>query len=176
MLFSALPLAGAFLIEPHRIKDDRGFFARVWCAREAEKNGLSIRVAQCSTSHNTRRGTLRGMHYQVAPYQEAKLVRCTAGAIYDVILDLRKESGTYLRWFAVELSASNRLMLYIPEGCAHGFQTLTDDAEVFYQISEFYEPTASRGVRWDDAAFGIRWPVDSPILSRRDASYTDFTP
>ena len=136
---------------------------------------MAVRVAQCSTSYNARRGTLRGMHYQLPPYEEAKLVRCTAGTIYDVILDLRTGSATFGQWFGVELSAVNRLLLYVPEGFAHGFQTLTDHAEVSYQISEFYEPTAGRGVRWDDPRFGITWPVASPILSPRDASYPDFT-
>lgn len=174
MIFTALPLSGAYLIEPTRIEDERGFFARTWCAREAEQHGLTPCTAQCSLSYNARRGTLRGMHYQIAPHEEAKLVRCTAGAIYDIAVDLRPDSPTYRQWCAAELTAANHLMLYIPEGFAHGFQALTDNSEVFYQISQFYEPSAARGVRWDDPGLAITWPIDHPVISRRDLSYADM--
>jgi len=137
---------------------------------------MTAKLAQCSVSYNASRGTLRGMHFQALPHAEAKLVRVTRGAVYDVALDLRPDSVTYLRWFGAELSAENRQMLYIPEGFAHGFQTLTDEAEVFYQISEFYEPNAGRGVRWNDPAFGIRWPLSEPIMSDRDRNYPDYVP
>ncbi len=174
MIFTALPLGAAFLIEPERYEDHRGFFARTWCARDAAARGLNPCVAQCSVSFNRRRGTLRGMHFQIAPSAEAKVVRCTAGAIYDVILDLRESSATYTQWFATELTAANRSMLYVPEGFAHGFQTLADDSEVFYQISQFFDADASRGLRWNDPAFEIDWPLASPILSAKDAAYPDF--
>lgn len=159
------------MIELQPVEDSRGFFARTWCQREFEAHGLNPGLAQCNTSFNNKKGTLRGMHYQAAPYQEAKLVRCTMGAIYDVIVDLRPDSPTFKQWLAVELTAQNRLMLYIPAGVAHGFQTLQDDTEVFYQMSEFYYSELARGVRWDDPAFGIKWPLPDPILSERDKNY-----
>jgi dTDP-4-dehydrorhamnose 3,5-epimerase len=174
MLFTPLPLAGAFLIETEPHVDSRGIFARMFCAREFAEHGLESRFVQCSVSHNARRGTLRGMHYQVQAQAEAKLVRCTAGAIYDVILDLRRGDGGYGKWTSVVLSAENRNAVYIPRGVAHGFQTLADDSEVFYQISEFYKESAGRGVRWNDPKFGIEWPVPRPVLSDRDASYPDL--
>ena len=176
MIFSPTQLDGVCLIEPERLSDARGFFARTWCQRDFEAHGLSAKLAQCSVSFNAQRATLRGLHFQATPYAEAKLVRVTRGAIYDVALDLRAESSTYLQWFATELSADNRRMLYIPEGCAHGFQTLTDEAEVCYQISENYVPDASRGVRWDDPAFGINWPLSDPSMSDRDRHYPDYEP
>ncbi len=169
-------IPGTFVLEPEPRADARGFFARTWCRREFEAMGLEPRLAQCSVSYNRRAGTLRGMHLQAAPHGEAKLVRCTAGAVFDVVLDLRPDSPAYLRWFGTELSADNRLSLYVPEGVAHGFQTLADGAEVFYQISEEYFPDLARGVRWDDPAFGIRWPLPDPILSPRDRGYPDFRP
>lgn len=162
------------MIEIEPIEDDRGFFARSWCAREFEAHGLNPRLAQCNISFNQRRGTLRGMHYQEQPHAEAKLVRCTRGSIYDVILDLRPGSPTFGAWEAFELSADNRRMVYVPEGFAHGFQTLEDGCEVFYQMSVFYHAPSARGVRWNDPAFGIEWPLDDPIISKRDASYPDF--
>lgn len=174
MIFNATELAGAFLLEWERREDERGFFARTWCETEFREQGLNSRLVQCNASFNRRRGTLRGMHYQSAPYAEAKLVRCTRGALYDVLLDLRPNSPTYLRWIGVELTAENRLSIYIPEGVAHGFQTLTDDSEVFYQMSEFYHPECSHGVRWNDPAFGITWRIPNPILSERDAGYADY--
>jgi dTDP-4-dehydrorhamnose 3,5-epimerase len=176
MIFSATHLAGAFIIEPERLADRRGFFARTWCQREWESHGLDARLAQCSISFNTKRGTLRGMHYQAAPYAEAKLVRCTAGAIYDVIIDLRRESTTFKQHIAIELSAENRIMLYIPPGFAHGFQTLADNTEVFYQMSEFYAPEYAQGVRWNDPAFGIQWPDHERTIIERDQQYADFRP
>lgn len=171
MKFIETKLKGACIIEPERLEDERGFFARSFCQNEFEAHGLNPRVVQCNISYNKREGTLRGMHYQVAPMAEAKLVRCTRGAIYDVIIDLRPESPTYCQWVPVELTADNRCMLYIPEGFAHGFQTLEDDTEVFYQMSEFYTPDCVRGVRWDDPAFGIEWHLSNRIISKKDMSY-----
>jgi dTDP-4-dehydrorhamnose 3,5-epimerase len=167
-------VAGAFVVDLETFADDRGFFARVWCARELGERGLESRLAQCSTSFNRRKGTLRGMHYQIAPHAEAKLVRCIRGAIHDVVVDLRRESPTFRRWDAVELTAENRRGLYIPPGCAHGFQTVADDSEVLYFISEFHAPDAARGARWNDPAFAIEWPLPDPILSERDRTYPDF--
>jgi len=172
--FTETTLKGAFVIEPDRIEDERGFFARTFCRHEFEAPGLNPDLVQCSVSFNLKRGTLRGMHYQVAPHAETKLVRCTRGAIYDVIVDLRTQFRTFRQWVAVELSANNRLMLYIPEGLAHGFQTLQDETEVFYQMSEFYSPEHARGVRWNDDAFRISWPIVDPIISNKDRSYPDF--
>jgi dTDP-4-dehydrorhamnose 3,5-epimerase len=176
VIFTATPLAGASLVELERREDERGFFARTWCRREFEAHGLDGGLVQCSLSRNRRRGTLRGMHWQAPPHGEAKLVRCTRGAIWDVIIDLRPDSPTYTKHFAAELTAETGRALYIPEGFAHGFLTLADDVDVFYQMSAFYEPSAARGVRWNDPAFGIAWPVVEPILHPRDASYPDFTP
>lgn len=175
MKFTTTPIAGVWLVEMERSEDDRGWFARSWCAGEFVAHGLSTAFSQSSTSFNRRRGTLRGMHYQVAPHAEAKLVRCTRGAMYDVALDLRPSSPTFCKWFAAELTADNGRALYIPEGCAHGFQTLADDTEVLYQIAGEYHPASGRGVRWDDAAFGIQWPLLEPQISDRDQNYVDFT-
>ena len=152
----------------------RGFFARTWCRREIEQLGLCADIAQCSISVNLRKGTLRGMHLQGPPHEETKIVRCVKGAIFDVVLDLRRDSPTFLRWHGVELSSANRLALYIPAGCAHGFQTLDDDCEVAYQISEFYHPECSRPVRWNDRAFGIEWPLPVTVMSAADRTYPDF--
>lgn len=174
MIFRETPLAGCFMVEPERIEDERGFFARTWCAQEFAAHGLNASLAQCSVSYNQRRGTLRGMHFQASPHGEDKLVRCTAAAVYDVVVDLRPESATRTHWFGIELSAGNRCMLYVPRGFAHGFLTLTDGAEVFYQISQCYVPEAARGVRWNDPAFAIRWPAEPEVISRRDQQYPDF--
>jgi dTDP-4-dehydrorhamnose 3,5-epimerase len=175
MIFNETKLKGAYLIETEPLEDDRGFFARTFCREEFKKYGLNANVAQCNLSYNRKKGTLRGMHYQVAPREEAKLVSCISGAIYDVIVDLRADSTTYCEWLAVELNGRGyRRMLYIPEGFAHGFQTLEDNSEVFYQISEYYAPEYARGIRWNDPAFGIQWPEDQRILSERDRSYPDF--
>ncbi len=161
-------------IDLEKIDDERGYFARTWCRREFEKHGLNANLAQCSTSFNPRNGTLRGMHYQAAPYSEAKLVRCTRGAVYDVIIDLRPHSNTFRQWSALQLSAENGKMVYIPEGCAHGFLTLKEDTELFYQISDFYNPDAGRGVRWNDPAFDISWPQAVNVISERDRTYPNF--
>jgi dTDP-4-dehydrorhamnose 3,5-epimerase len=174
MLFRETPLFGAWVIEPEQLRDTRGYFARIFCVREFEARGLNAKVAQCSNSYNERAGTLRGMHFQVAPNAEVKLVRCTQGRIHDVILDLRADSATYKQWFAIELSAENGLALYVPEGFAHGFLTLSDKSEVYYQMSEFFEPKSACGVRWNDPAFGIQWPKEPTTLSERDVSYPDF--
>jgi dTDP-4-dehydrorhamnose 3,5-epimerase len=174
MEFVATPLAGAFVIELDRQEDERGFLARSFCADEFSKHGLNPRVVQCNVSYNRLRGTLRGFHYQTKPHEEAKLVRCTAGAIYDVIVDLRRASATYKRWFATELTALNRRMVFIPEGFAHAFQTLADNTEVFYQMSELYHPKTARGIRWNDTAFRVTWPISEPIISERDLAHPDF--
>lgn len=174
MRFRETALKGAFIIELDKHEDERGFFARAWCQREFLAHGLNPRLVQCNVSFNRRRGTLRGMHYQVAPHEEAKLVRCTRGAIYDVIIDLRPDSPTFMQWLAVELTADNYRMLYIPEGFAHGFQTLQDHTEVFYQMSEFYAPECARGIRWNDPAFAISWPPAERLISERDQQYPDF--
>jgi dTDP-4-dehydrorhamnose 3,5-epimerase len=175
--FSETPLPGAFIveIEPHR--DERGYFTRTWCAREFEAARLSTEFVQASLSHNLKRGTLRGMHLQLPPSQEAKLVRCTRGRIYDVIVDLRPESPAYLHHFGVELTASDHTALFIPPAMLHGFQTLEDDTEVYYQMSDYYAPDAGFGARWNDPAFAIEWPlVENLTLADRDASYPDFDP
>jgi len=171
MRFTELKIRGAYLIEPERMEDERGFFARTFCQQEFEAQGLSPRLAQSSISFNRQRGTLRGMHYQAAPHEETKLVRCTRGAIFDVVVDLRPASLTFRQWQGVELTAENRRLVYVPPGLGHGFETLADDTEVFYQISEFYYPESSRGVRWDDPTFGIRWPIADPIVSQRDRAF-----
>ena len=174
MIFRETAVDGAWVVEPERRADVRGFFARTWCRREFADRGLHADLAQCNTSWNVARGTLRGLHFQAAPHAEAKLVRCTRGALFDVVLDLRPASPTYLRHDWVTLTWENRLALYVPEGCAHGFQTLEDDTEAFYQMSAAYVPDASRGVRWDDPAFGIAWPITPPILIERDAAWADY--
>ena len=174
MLFQETKLAGAFVIQPEKRKDDRGFFARTFCREEFLAHGLNPAVSQCNVSFNKRSGTLRGMHYQISPFAETKLVRCISGAIFDVIIDLRESSETFTQYFALELSAPSGNMLYIPEGFAHGFQTLRDDTEVFYQMSQPYAPDSARGVRWDDPAFAIQWPAAERIILERDRNYPDF--
>jgi dTDP-4-dehydrorhamnose 3,5-epimerase len=169
-------LTGACVIELERFEDERGFFARSFCRDEFAAHGLKAAFVQCNVSFNATRGTLRGLHYQASPHEEAKLVRCTRGAIFDVIVDLRKGSGTYLQWISVELTAENHRMLYVPEGFAHGFQTLEDGSEVFYHMSEMFRPEAARGARWNDPAFGITWPLPRPTMSARDAGYANFVP
>jgi dTDP-4-dehydrorhamnose 3,5-epimerase len=171
MRFTETKLKGAFILEPELLEDERGFFARTWCRREFEAHGLNPCLVQCNISFNRHRGTLRGMHYQVEPHAEAKSVRCTMGAIYDVILDLRPDSATFKQWLAVELTAENRRLLFIPPGLAHGFQTLADNTEVFYQMSEFYHPECARGVRYDDPTFAIGWPLPVTIVSDQDMVY-----
>jgi dTDP-4-dehydrorhamnose 3,5-epimerase len=177
VIFTNTNLAGAYIIEPEPAIDERGYFARTYCSQEFERHGLNLRVAQCDISYNRKKGTLRGLHYQVAPLSEAKLVTCIAGSIYDVIVDLRPESPDYCQWFAVRLSARQpRSMLYIPENFAHGFQTLEDDTEIFYHMSQPYHPAAAKGVRWNDPALCIVWPEDHRIISERDKSFPDYVP
>jgi dTDP-4-dehydrorhamnose 3,5-epimerase len=172
--FEPTHLPGAWLLGADRHEDERGFFARLWCASEFGERGLASTLQQCSLSYNHRAGTIRGMHYQAAPREEVKIVRCMRGAIHDVLLDLRPESPTYKRWVARELTSDNRLAFYVPEGVAHGFQTLTNETEVLYFIGEQYDPALARGVRWDDPAFGIYWPLAAGVMSERDRSYPDF--
>jgi dTDP-4-dehydrorhamnose 3,5-epimerase len=174
MIFRRTDLAGVIEIEMELHRDERGFFARSWCEREFRENGLNPKLVQCSISYNERKGTLRGVHYQAPPYPEAKLVRCTKGSLYDVALDLRPDSPSYLRSTGVELTAANHRALYIPEGCAHGFLTLEESTEALYQMSEFYHPETARGVRWNDPAFGIVWPGVAEVISERDRSFPDF--
>lgn len=175
MIFEETKLKGAFIISPERISDDRGFFARAWCRKEFEAHGLNISPVQSNISFNVKKGTLRGMHYQISPYEETKLVRCTRGAICDVIIDVRPDSSTYMQWIAVELTMDSHTMLYVPEGFAHGYQTLTDNAEVFYQVSQFHALGFERGIRWDDPVFDITWPISvERIISEKDRKWPDF--
>ena len=174
MIFVETPLWGAYVIEVEKHEDERGFFARSWCAREFGAKGLDHHLVQCNVSFNKRKGTLRGLHYQTPPNAEVKLVRCTKGSLFDVIVDLRKDSPTFLKWFAIELTATNYRMLYIPKLFAHGFQTLEDDTEIFYQMSEFYEPAASKGLRWNDPRLGINWPVAGRTMSQKDQAYPNL--
>jgi dTDP-4-dehydrorhamnose 3,5-epimerase len=174
MIFTETKLPGAFIIEIEKREDERGFFARAWCKKEFEAYGLNLDWVQANLAFSKRRGTLRGMHYQVAPYEEAKLMRCIRGAIYDVIIDLRPDSPTYKQWLGGELTADNHKMLYVPEGFAHGYQTLMDNIETFYQVSQFYSPESERGLRYDDPAFGIEWPIDVQVISDKDKSWPDY--
>ena len=174
MIFTETILKGAFVIEPEVVKDERGMFARIWCQKEFEAQGLKVTWVQSSISVNHRKGTMRGMHYQVVPHAEVKLVRCTMGAIYDVIVDLRPASPTYCHHVGVMLSAGNHRMLYIPEQFAHGFVTLEDNSEVSYHMSEFYAPTSASGFRWDDASFHIEWPEPCTIMSEKDRTWPTF--
>ena len=171
MKFIETKIKGAFLITPERLEDERGFFARVWDPEEFKAQGLSYKLAQCSISFNKKKGTLRGMHYQASPHSENKVVRCTMGSLFDVLLDLRPQSATFKQWFSVELTAENRTMIYAPEGVAHGFQTLSDNTEVSYRISESHHPESARGVRWNDPAFGIQWPLPVSVISKKDSEY-----
>jgi dTDP-4-dehydrorhamnose 3,5-epimerase len=174
MIFLETSIPGVVEIQLSLNRDDRGWFARSWCQQEFEAQGLNPRVVQCNVSFNEHKGTLRGMHYQAPPFAEAKVVRCTQGAIYDVVVDLRPESRTFRKWLGVELTAENRKSLYVPEGCAHGFLTLAAESEVFYLMSEFYHPESARGIRWDDPAFAIGWPASVAVISERDRTYPDF--
>ena len=175
MIFTETKLKGAYVVDLERRDDERGFFARAWCANEFADAGLSARLVQANVSFNREKATLRGMHYQLPPHAEVKLVRCTRGAVYDVILDLREGSPTFGRWAGFELSADNGRALYVPEGFGHGYQTLEPETETFYQVSEFYAPGAERGVRWDDPAFGIEWPFpENPVMSEKDRTWPDF--
>ena len=168
MIFTQLPLNGAYLIKPEPLEDERGFFARTFCKDEFLKHGIDFSCVQSNISYNKKKGTLRGMHYQAAPHEEAKIVSCVRGAIYDAIVDIRPQSATYKKWHGVELSAKNHSMLYVPKGFAHGFQTLTDDAEVFYMMGEYYHEESARGMRWDDENVGIEWPIKTTHISKRD--------
>jgi dTDP-4-dehydrorhamnose 3,5-epimerase len=175
MRFIPTRVDGAFVVEPEPVGDERGSFARLWCTREFAAHGLNAAFVQCNGSFSAGRGTLRGLHYQAEPYGEVKLVRCTSGAIFDVVVDVRPASPTFKAWFGVELTAQNRAMLYVPEGCAHGYMTLEDNAEVMYPVTQPYQPQAERGVRWDDPAFGIDWPDGGPTtVSAKDRSWADF--
>ena len=175
MIFTKTNLEGAFVIEIQRLEDERGFFARTFCQREFQEHGLNPNLAQCNISYNKVKGTLRGMHFQAAPHQETKLVRCTQGAIRDVIIDVRPESPTYKEHFAINLTASEHNALYVPEGFAHGFLTLEPEACVFYQMSEFYTPSFARGFRWNDPAFQIEWHGEVNVISERDANYPNYS-
>jgi dTDP-4-dehydrorhamnose 3,5-epimerase len=176
MKFTATPLTGAYLVELECHPDERGFFARTWCRREFAEVGLATSLVQCSLSHNRYRGTLRGMHYQIPTFAEDKLVRVTRGAIYDVVVDLRPGSATFLYWYGIELTADNRLALYVPQGFAHGFQTLADETEVFYQMSEYYSPEHARGFRWNDPLIGVAWPEATTTISSRDQAFASLRP
>jgi dTDP-4-dehydrorhamnose 3,5-epimerase len=174
MIFHTTRIEAVYEVHIEPKSDERGFFARCWCGQEFERNRLNSKLAQCSVSYNARKGTLRGLHYQAEPFPESKLVRCTRGSVFDVVVDLRKDSVTFRDWTSVVLTETKRNMVYVPEGCGHGFLTLEDDTEVFYQISEFYHAELSRGVRWDDPAFGISWPAAVEVISERDRTYPDF--
>lgn len=174
MIFTETKLKGAFMIEPEKLEDERGFFARTWDKKKFEEYGLNSKLSQCSISFNKKKGTLRGMHYQGTPYDEVKLIRCTKGKTFDVIIDLRPKSTTFKEWFGLELGEENYKMLYVPQGFAHGFQTLTDNTEVFYQISEYYMQNFSMGVRWNDPVFDIKWTLVPTVISKKDQSYPDF--
>lgn len=174
MKFTEAPIAGVYVIDPRPVEDHRGFFARTYCEEEFHARGLETHFAQCSIAFSSRRGTLRGMHYQRDPYGEVKLVRCTRGAVYDAVIDLRPHSATFRQWFAVELTADNRRMLYVPRGMAHGYLTLEDETEISYQMSTPYHPEAAAGVRWNDPAFAVRWPLDVAVIAERDDRYPDF--
>jgi dTDP-4-dehydrorhamnose 3,5-epimerase len=175
MIFRPTPVRDAFIVELEKHGDERGFFARVYCEREFERAGLDARFVQVNNSLSARKGTLRGMHYQLAPHEESKLVRCIRGALFDVVLDLRPQSPTFGKWFGAELSADNRNMMFVPRGCAHGFLTLQDDTEAFYFAGDFYQPAAERGVRWDDPRFSIKWPGQPVVISERDRAWADYT-
>jgi dTDP-4-dehydrorhamnose 3,5-epimerase len=177
MKFTETSVSGAYLVEPEPRGDDRGFFARLWCQDEFAAHGLAAEFVQCNDSFSARRGTLRGLHYQIAPYAEVKLVRCVRGSVFDVLVDLRPESPTYRHWFGTELTARNRRMLYVPEGCAHGYLTLEDESEVVYPVSRPYRPEAERGIRWNDAQFGISWPEAGALtMSPKDERWPDYQP
>jgi dTDP-4-dehydrorhamnose 3,5-epimerase len=176
MIFTETKLDGAYIIDIEKRQDERGFFARSWCIKEVELHGLDAQCIQANISNSANRGTLRGMHYQIAPFREAKLVRCTRGGIFDVIIDLRTDSATYTDWMGVELTAKNYRMLYVPEGFAHGFLTLENDTEVTYQVSQFYHPESERGVRYNDPVFAIEWPREVLVISEKDNSWPGYVP
>jgi dTDP-4-dehydrorhamnose 3,5-epimerase len=167
MIFHQTTLESVYIIEAEKRADDRGFFARTWCKREFQAQGLHTELAQCNVAYSKARGTLRGLHYQSAPWAEAKLIRCVKGSLYDVIVDLRPQSATFKQWLGVELTADNRKMIYVPEGCANGYLTLEDNTEMFYQVSQFYTPEYERGIRFNDPLFGIQWPADIRVISEK---------
>lgn len=174
MEFTETPIAGAYLIDVNRIGDDRGFFGRLWCEQEMADMGLATCIRQSNIGVSARAGTLRGLHFQRTPHAEVKIIRCPRGAVYDVIVDLRRDSPTFKQWFATELTAANARMLYIPEGCATGYQTLVDDTEIYYHTTEFYHPESAIGVRYDDPAFAIDWPLEITAISDNDTQWPDF--
>jgi dTDP-4-dehydrorhamnose 3,5-epimerase len=175
MIFKEAGLFGAFVVEMEKLEDKRGFFGRAWCAREFEHHNIPVNILQCNVSFNKKKGTIRGMHYQVAPHEEVKLVMCKKGSIYDVIIDLRPRSATYRKWIGIELTDDNYNMLVVPKGCAHGYQTLVDNAEVFYMVSEYYSPSSEQGVRWNDEIFDIKWrDIGTQILSDKDRNWPDY--
>lgn len=174
MIYTPTKIPGVYLVALEPVSDERGSFARTWCAEEFSRQGLENRLSQCSLSYNRHRGTLRGVHFQAAPYSEAKLIRATRGAVFDVAVDVRPSSTTFGQWVGFELSQDNRLALYIPNGCAHGMQTLVDHTEIFYQISAPYQPGAGRGLRWDDPALGITWPLPVSVMSKQDSRWPDL--
>jgi dTDP-4-dehydrorhamnose 3,5-epimerase len=177
MMFTPVAISGAYVVEAEPRADERGFFARQWCAEEFARAGLSAAFVQCNGSFSARKGTLRGMHYQVPPDEEIKLVRCIRGAVFDVMIDLRPASATHKQWFGIELTADNRKMLYVPAGCAHGYLTMCDHSEVLYPVTQYYRPDAERGVRWNDPAFGVQWPAMAPLtISAKDAAWPDYRP
>ena len=174
MIFQETSIIGAYIIDIKRIEDERGFFGRAFCQKEMKEYGLNEAVVQTNLSSNKKRGTLRGLHYQQAPHEESKLVRCTRGSLFDVLVDLRKDSPTYCHWFGIELTADSFKMLYVPEGCAHGFITLEDNTDIMYQVSQFYAPGAEKGLRWNDPAFNIVWPIDPVVISEKDKNQPLF--
>jgi dTDP-4-dehydrorhamnose 3,5-epimerase len=175
MIFKKTKLKGIFIIELEKHRDERGYFARTWCRNEFKENGLNSNLAQANTALSFQKGTLRGMHYQIAPYEETKIIRCIRGSVFDVVIDIRPDSITYGQWLGVELSFENQTMLYVPEGFAHGYKTLENNSEVFYLVSQFYTPDAERGIRWDDPAFNITWPETSDlIISEKDKNWPDY--
>ncbi len=174
MIFTETKLTGAYIIHIERLEDDRGFFGRAWCKREFESKGLNPSLVQMNVGFSKRKGTLRGVHYQKAPWAEAKLVRCTMGAVYDVIVDLRPDSPTYKQWIGIELTQDNRAMLYAPEGFAHGYQSLRDESEIYYQTTQFYSPDCAWGVRYNDPMFQIAWPMEVTVISERDKTWPDY--
>ena len=176
MIFTETPLPGAWLVDLEPRRDERGFFARAFCSQEFQSHGLKTEIVQANLSRNAVRGTLRGMHYQRAPFAEVKMVRCVAGAVFDAIIDLRPDSPTRLQWYGVELSHDDGRMLYVPEGFAHGYQALSDGSEVLYLVTESYAPAHEAAIRWDDPRFAIRWPVTPPLLSPKDAAHPDYVP
>lgn len=176
MIFQETPIPGAFIVDLEKHEDERGYFGRVWCSKEFKGHGLNPNLVQANVSFNQKRGTMRGLHHQLPPHAETKLVKCMGGSIYDVIVDLREGSPKYCAWYGTELSAEKERCLYVPEGCAHGYVTLTDDARILYQVSESYHPESESGIRYDDPLFGIQWPVEISSVSEKDSSWPNYLP